>query len=165
MSLFACEQSTHQGLDQQHFSERSRGRERFICVWLLYLKLTPGWPFRPFNCKIIWLSRWQAPATQATFKSKENFSSTTLNPLISMRRYLCTSIRDSAKTVDIVEQWNKISCLSRDSSLNRSWSRWNFYFLRQIKKSKKYKQAITKNAGLMYHLLALWKFTRRAFLF
>ena len=30
----------------------------------------------------------------------------------------------------------KVSCLPRDSSLNRSWPRWN-YFLRQIKKNLK----------------------------
>ena len=37
-------------------------------------------------------------------KWKENFSSTTLYPIITMRRYLRTSIHKSKKIVDIIEQ-------------------------------------------------------------
>ena len=64
-------------------------------VYYHSLKLTPG---SPLKCKAIWLTCWQAPATQTftvgsncfyeSFKSKENLSSTTLKSLISIRRYL-----------------------------------------------------------------------------
>jgi len=52
------------------------------------------------NCKIIWLSRWHVPATQATA------GSTTVKPLISLHRNLRMLIREAAKIVDIVEQQN-----------------------------------------------------------
>ena len=78
------------------------------------------------------------------FKPKENFSSITLNPR-SIPSHLHLRIR---KNIDIVEQPNtKISCLPRDSLLDRSWNRRN-YFHDQIKISKKYKTAITKNSGV-----------------
>ena len=38
-------------------------------------------------------------------------------------------------------------------------------FHKQIKKSKKYRQAISKKSDFAYHLFALWKFNRRAFPF
>ena len=57
-----------------------------------------------------------------------------------------------------------LSLLPQDSLINHSWP-WLNYFHGQIKKSKKYKQAITKNSGLVYHLLALGKFTQSAFPF
>lgn len=62
----------------------------------------------------------------------------------------------------------KISCLPRGSSLNRSSHRWN-YLNRQIKKIAVSPRSLLKTqASLIYHLLALWKFTsahnrRRAF--
>ena len=40
-----------------------------------------------------------------------------------------------------------------------------YFHSRQIRKSKKYKQAIIITKGLVYHLLALWKLTPRAFPF
>ena len=43
MSLFACEVLIKVSIDQEHFSDVSRGRERFICVWLLYLTIREYW--------------------------------------------------------------------------------------------------------------------------
>jgi len=75
-----------------HLSVEAKGKLSTMWIQNAYrsLKLTPS---QPFNRKTIWLSLWRAPPTQATigsnclstFKPKENFSSTRLNPLIMMR--------------------------------------------------------------------------------
>ena len=80
-------------------------------IWLQFCLL------HNLNCKIIWLSRWQVPATQA------NAGSTTLKPLISLRR----NLRILNRLLRIGKNcWHsgaakhiKIICLPRYSSLNK----------------------------------------------
>ena len=63
----------------------------------------------------------------------------------------------------------KIPCLPRDSSLNRFGTFMNIYASTGNKRNLENKKrswkpsAITKNLGLVHHLLALYKFTRRDF--
>ena len=80
-------------------------------IWLQFCLL------HNLNCKIIWLSRWQVPATQATA------GSTTLKSLISLRR----NLRILNRPLRIGKNcWHsgaakhiKIICLPRYSSLNK----------------------------------------------
>ena len=80
-------------------------------IWLQFCLL------HNLNCKIIWLSRWQVPATQATA------GSTTLKLLISLRR----NLRILNRPLRIGKNcWHsgaakhiKIICLPRYSSLNK----------------------------------------------
>ena len=78
--------------------------------------------------------------------------------LLTMRLYLRTSVRESAKNAGL-----RIHHLTRRNL--------DEYLHREIKKSGKYKNTkkkkknVTKKAGLVYHLLTLWKFTQRDFPF
>ena len=118
------------------------------------LKITLG---LSFNCKIIcqWLSRWQALATQATsvqlcFKVKRKLLEHHIIPdnnHASISSHLHSEIGKNCWHSRAANHI-RTSSLPRDSPLITVRNLDANYFRSQIKKIKKYKQAMTKNPDL-----------------